>query len=97
VAKPTGLLIRVAHSAENGGLMSNGRFFRMSLELFFASLACLAVAVLVPLSFWQGLGEAGSSLAVLTVGALITGAILLRHRPTTAEAGARHPSVESAG
>jgi hypothetical protein len=76
--------------------MFNGRLFRMSLELFIASIACLAAAILIPLSVWEYLGEAGSSLTILTVGALITGAILLRHRPATAQSAERHASVESA-
>jgi len=76
--------------------MFNGRLFRMSLELTIASIVCLVAAVLTPLSAWQSLGEADSSLAILAVAASITGAIVLRNRPVAAEALARYASVESA-
>lgn len=60
--------------------MQNGRLLRMSLELLVACMACLAAALLMPLSFWQTLGEGGRWALSFGVAALVTGAIVLRHR-----------------
>jgi hypothetical protein len=77
--------------------MRNGRLFRMSHELFFVSLACLAVTILLPLSVWQTLGESGASLTILASAGLITSAIVLRQRPALRRDLPKPAPAESAG
>ena len=76
--------------------MRNGRLLRMSLELLLGAGACLAFAVLMPLSFWHSLGDGGGRLLVLAIGALITSVTIQRNHPVSVEA-TYASSLESAG
>jgi hypothetical protein len=60
--------------------MHNGRLFKMSRDLVIGAAACLVLASVMPLSFWQGLGETASSLVVLAAAAAVTGVVVWRSR-----------------
>jgi hypothetical protein len=60
--------------------MHSGRRSQMFREFLLACALCMGVALLAPLSLWQGMGGAGSALAILVSAAAVTGAIVWRNR-----------------
>jgi len=60
--------------------MHHGRKLQMYREFLLACALCMGVALLAPLSLWQGLGDARSALAILVSAGAVTGAIVWRNR-----------------
>ena len=59
-------------------MKTTGRLPQLLLELFVACAACLALALLTPLSFWGALGEAGSAFFILSIAAGLAGVVIWR-------------------
>jgi hypothetical protein len=81
VAKPTGLLQECV--TQEVTVHSLGRCSRLVLELSVGSTAALGIALVLPLSFWSALGDAGAAAFILVIAASITSLAMLGSRRLT--------------
>jgi hypothetical protein len=78
-------------------MQRQGRIFQVFLDLSVAWGVALALALALPYSVWQSIGQTGAALVLLTYAITVTAFVTLRHRRHRIEvAGATEPLREAA-